>query len=59
MACDERGVSQSEVVRSLVQQWLTGEIPMAAEGYTEGRKLGASLAIEAIKAAIAGLPDEI
>jgi metal-responsive CopG/Arc/MetJ family transcriptional regulator len=57
--CIEQGITQSELLRGLVSQWVYGKTQLAGpdEGYAEARSMASRLAHAALKQALTSLPD--
>jgi len=57
LACDETGQTQSEVLRLLIQQWITGAVSSVDEGYVRARAIAAQLAHAVVTRALQDIPD--
>lgn len=59
LACEQNGITASELLRDLVSRWAYGEGQLAGpdHGYTQARSMASQLAHAALKQALAALPD--
>ena len=57
-ACAEQGITQSELLRTLVASWAYGESKLSGPdaGYLQGRAMAAQLAHAALRKALESLP---
>lgn len=57
-ACEEQGITASELLRALIEQWAYGTTPLAGPdaGYARARSMAAQLAHSALRKALGELP---
>ncbi len=57
-ACEEQGITASELLRALIEQWAYGTTPLAGPdaGYQRARGMAAQIAHAALRRALESLP---
>ncbi len=59
-ACAEQGITASELLRALIEQWAYGSNPLAGPdaGYERARSMASQLAHAALASALKSIPDD-